>query len=126
MNLTRKEFLSSIVSAVAGTAGAAVLIGCSDDSPSGDAGIAKSCTANGGAASIGSNHGHTLTVSAADVNAAVDKTYNIQGTSPHPHMITITAAQFNMLKGSSTASVTVTSTSDGSPAHTHSVTVTCA
>ena len=66
------------------------------------------------------NHGHDLTVPMADVTAAMDKTYSIQGASGHAHDITITAADFATLAGGS--AVTVTST-EGS-AHTHDVTVT--
>jgi hypothetical protein len=70
---------------------------------------------------IGTNHGHSLEVPAADVADGVEKTYNIQGTSQHPHMVTITAADFTTLAGGGT--VQKTSTNDNG--HTHSVTVTC-
>lgn len=83
---------------------------------------AKSCLDNGTNSSISSNHGHTLIVSKADVLAGSDKTYNIQGTSNHPHTVTITSSQFSTLQ--SNQSITVTSSSDD--AHTHSVTVQCA
>jgi hypothetical protein len=71
---------------------------------------------------IGANHGHTAMVPGADVMAGVEKMYNIQGASGHPHMITITAQMFAMLKAGNP--VTVTSSLDAN--HTHTVTVTCA
>ncbi len=87
----------------------------------GAGGSAPDCT-NGTNVVIGSNHGHTLMVSADDVAAMADKTYDITGSSMHSHMVTITAAQFGMLAAGD--SLTVTSTSGG--AHTHDVTVICA
>ncbi|MBK6520344.1 MAG: hypothetical protein IPM79_16185 [Polyangiaceae bacterium] len=71
---------------------------------------------------IGTNHGHELVVSEADVLAAADKIYDIQGSSGHGHQITITAAQFGMLAGGQQVMVTSTVGND----HTHQVTVTCA
>ena len=63
-----------------------------------------------------------MVVPLEDVEAAVDKTYNIQGDSPHEHVVALTAADFNALAAGN--DVTVAS-SEGA-AHTHSVTVTCA
>jgi threonine synthase len=123
MSLTRKEFLSSMVSTVVGVAGAVVLVACSDNPPAVDAGAAN-CLANGTTVEIGTNHGHTLVVTKDEVNAGVEKAYEIQGTSTHPHTVTVTAALFATLKNNT--SVTATSTSNGSPAHTHTITVRCA
>jgi hypothetical protein len=64
---------------------------------------------------------HEMTVSSADVQAGVDKTYNIQGASMHPHTVTLTAADFTALAGGGT----VTKTSSSDAMHTHEVTVTC-
>jgi threonine synthase len=124
MSLTRKEFLNSMVSTVIAAAGAAVVVACSDNNGSPDAGTAANCLANGTAVTIASNHNHTLVVTKDEVNAAVEKAYDIQGTSTHPHTVTVTAALFTMLKNNT--SVTVTSTSNGSPAHTHTITIMCA
>lgn len=79
------------------------------------------CLANGTNSSIGSNHGHTLSVSAADVTSGIEKIYDIQGSSVHSHQVTVTAAHFVTL--ASNQSVVITSTSAG---HTHSVTISCA
>ena len=80
------------------------------------------CLENGTRTRIESNHGHQLTVSSADVNAGVSRTYNIQGASDHPHTVTVSAADFDMLRAN--VSVTVTSTSNGG--HTHLVNIVCA
>jgi hypothetical protein len=71
---------------------------------------------------IAANHGHTVAVSTADVAAMADKTFTLVG-APHTHDITITAADFGMLDQG--MSIMVTSTSAGTPAHTHVVTVSC-
>ena len=82
----------------------------------------KDCLANGTNASIGSNHGHSLTVSKTDVANGVEKTYAIAGSAGHDHDVTVTAADFTTLQTNN--SVQVSSTSGNG--HTHSVTVSCA
>jgi hypothetical protein len=124
MSLTRKQFLKSILGAATGAVGVAALVGCDSSSSGGDASGA-SCVNNGTTVDIGSNHGHALTVSKADVTAAADKTYDIMGTATHTHSVTITAAMFGMLKNNNTMQMVV-STSGGGMPHTHTITVTCA
>jgi hypothetical protein len=63
-----------------------------------------------------------MMVSVADVTAGVEKTYDITGSAPHTHMVTVTAANMASLKTGGT--VMVQSTTGG--AHTHAVTVMCA
>lgn len=98
------------------------------DAPAGnpDAAVASADAAPGACdgavnVSIANNHGHVLVVPLADVLAGVDKTYDIQGASPHTHSVTITATDFLVMK--SADPIQVTSTSAG---HTHVVTVMCA
>lgn len=120
MTMTRKDFLRSLVGVGVGVAGVAVIAGCGDDGGGGTVDApATVCTAP--TAAIGTNHGHVITVAIGDVNAGADKTYDITGTGGHPHMVTVTAAQFTQIKSGMT--VTVQSTSGGG--HTHSVTVQC-
>jgi len=69
---------------------------------------------------IGSNHGHTLVVPAADITEGTEQVYDITGDSSHPHSITLAPGDFQLL--ATTGEVTVQSTASG---HTHSVTVTC-
>ena len=140
MQLTRKDFLFSMPGLAAGTGAAA----CGDDTGgSGGAGGSgttgatsgtNGTTATGGTPSAGSgggdacgaeiaaNHGHALVVSQADVDAAADKTYDIKGSSPHTHSVTVTAANFATLASGSGVTITTTEAN----AHTHSITVTCA
>lgn len=122
MILSRKEFLNTVMRALAGAGGAAVLAGCGGGASAGpDAGPA-SCTANGTSVLIEGNHGHTLSVSRDDVTAGVEKTYDITGSSAHPHAVTVTAAMFRRLQGAE--AVSATSTPGGG--HMHSVTILCA
>jgi len=104
-------------------AGASLLAACGgDDGGSADAPVASgNCPANGGRVTIGSNHGHTMTVTGAEVTAGTEKTYDIRGTADHTHSVTVTAALFTMLKAS-TAVMTISMGGD----HSHSINVACA
>jgi hypothetical protein len=126
MSLTRKEFLTSVVGAVAGAAGAAVLVACGSNGESSDAGVAKNCATNGGLAAIGANHGHMMTVTAADVNAGIDKPYSIQGSAGHTHTVLVTAAQFMTMKTNPGTNITINSSVDSTPAHMHAIMISCA
>jgi hypothetical protein len=121
MSLTRKQFLSSMMGAVAGAAGVALLVGCSSGDDGGDDGGGKDCAANGTTVTIGGNHGHVLVVAKADVSATADKTYDITGTASHSHNVTVTAALFTTLKANT--GVMVTSTTGGG--HTHDISIGC-
>ena len=108
MKLTRKEFLLT----TAGALGAgAVLPACGDD---GDGGGACSVA-------ITANHGHSLTVAQADIDAGVEKTFSIKGGSSHAHEITITSADFTVLNNGQGIQVRSTDAAG----HTHDVTVLC-
>jgi len=118
--MDRKLFLKKITASLFMSIPILSLWSCSDsDTPT--PGPDPNCLANGTSSSIGGNHGHTLSVSAADVTNAIERTYDIQGSSAHNHQVTVTATHFATL--ASNSSVVVTSTSAG---HTHAVTISCA
>lgn len=126
--MKRKTFLKKTAGALLLAIPAYSLMDCSssDDgpnpNPNPNPNPSGNCLQNGTNSSIGANHGHTLLVSVADINAGTQKTYNIQGSANHQHDITLTTADFNTL--STNTSISKTSTAgDG---HTHSVTVSCA
>ncbi len=120
MSMSRKQFLRTIVGAGIGVAGVATLAACGgDDGGPADAPAGGSCTTP--TATIGSNHGHTLTVTKAEVTAAAAKSYDIMGTATHTHSVMVSAANFATLATGGT--VTITSSSSG---HTHDVVVMCA
>ena len=125
--MERKEFFKRLGGMALLTLPAAYVVSCSgsDDSDGGNNNNnnAPNCLENGArAGTIVNNHGHSLIVPRADVEAGVEKTYNIQGTSSHSHLITVTAANFQTL--SNNQQVVVGSTNDNN--HTHSVTLICA
>lgn len=116
--MTRKGFLGA-------AAGGTVLLllqacgggdGGDDAQPNGLMG----CTSAG--AAISGNHGHALSIPAADLESASARTYSIQGSSDHNHTITLSPAQLASLKARQ--AVTVTSSTDF--AHDHGVMITCA
>ncbi len=86
-----------------------------------DTGVAITCVSEPTVSISNPADPHVLAVPLADVTAGVEKTYDIQGTSPHTHTVTVTAAHFIMLQQNT--SVVLTSTNDA--AHTHEVTISC-
>lgn len=119
MRLTRKQFLG----AAASGAVLVLLQGCGgggdDDDNNNPPPSGQSCGASG--AAIAGNHGHTLSIPSADLDATTNQTYSITGTADHSHSVTFTPAQLQSLKAGQ--SVMVTSTTDS--AHEHVVTATC-
>lgn len=118
--MTRKGFLGA-------AAGGTILLllqacggGDDNDEAATTTTASKSCGANG--AAIAGNHGHTLSIPAADLDSTTSKTYSIQGAATHDHLVTLTVAQLQALKAGQ--QVSVTSTTDFS--HNHVVTITCA
>ena len=64
---------------------------------------------------------HEIVVTAADLAAKVEKTYDIQGLAGHAHEVTLSAADFEKLaKG---GPVTLHSSRDADDAHLHTVTI---
>ncbi len=128
MTLSRRLFIKNNIEKLVISFSVLVLLpscksgsGSATDTPADTGAIAGGhCQTNGTSITIESNHGHTLTVSTADVIAGTQKAYDITGTAGHTHSVTITAAQFTQLMANQ--GVQVTSTTSG---HTHTVTVNC-
>ena len=117
MKMTRRQFLGTSIATLAVAA-------CGGDDDKTDAAISgRNCATNGTSVQISGNHGHTLTVTASDINGGADKTYPIQGSADHTHSVTITAANFATLQSNPNGSIMVTSSDAG---HTHQITVLCA
>lgn len=137
MMLDRKGFLKATFGLLTTGLGAATVASCGSSSKcqsgaqaecTGSPGTGGSGAGGGGGGTcddptetIGSNHGHVLTVTAAEVRTGADVTYHIMGTSSHDHTVTITAAMFQSLVSGMTVSAT-----SSSAGHTHSITVVCA
>ncbi|MGM5470126.1 hypothetical protein ACS386_07600 [Flavobacteriaceae bacterium LMO-SS05] len=126
--MKRKTFIQKTVGALLLAIPAYSIVSCSssEDGPSGNPNPnpnpSGNCLQNGTNIAISGNHGHALTVSVADINAGVDKTYSIEGSADHDHAVTVTAAQFNTLK--SNMQVGINSTIVQS--HSHTLTISCA
>ena len=113
--LTRREF--TLESALAILSAATITItGCGDDdnnsTPTGP-------TRQDEVGTISANHGHAVTITAAQITAAGGLTgVSIMGTATHPHLIDLTAAQIAAIGLNQQVSV-VSTTND---AHNHTVT----
>lgn len=111
MYLSRKSFLLRL----AGGAWALSVAGCGgggdDDAPP-----AAQCSAT-----IEGNHGHTLVIPPADLDATSPRTYDITGSSGHAHTVTFSAAQLAALKAGSPVSVT----SSLGAGHSHAISERC-
>ncbi|MBX7152963.1 hypothetical protein K1X84_15150 [bacterium] len=125
--ITRVDFLKMCVALLAMAGLGKWVIACSggggngDEDPDGGGPTPQPDCLNAGTnVSIGSNHGHTLTVPKVDVAEGGQKTYDITGSSGHSHIVTLTATHFASL--ASNQSVVVATT--GGP-HTHQITVSC-
>jgi hypothetical protein len=95
----------------------------SSSGTSGGGGSGADCTVNGADVSIAANHGHTaVMVSAADINAAVQKTYNLSNVG-HTHTYTLTPANFADLQAGLDVTVPIDADLTG---HPHPITVVCA
>jgi hypothetical protein len=131
MKLDRKEFIrTALVMAGAGF-GLTRLAGCGGgDAPPGNStgtagtggGVTNACATHDPVETIAANHGHVLTVTAADAAAGQLKMYSIKGTAAHDHSVTVSPQMFTTLN----AGQTVTTTSTNGAGHTHGITIVCA
>ena len=67
---------------------------------------------------IGTNHGHTATITSADLTAGNALSLDITGTSDHPHTVEITVAEVGQIA----QGMRVQTTSSSEAGHTHTVT----
>ena len=120
--MTRKKFCSSVASATV-----LLLIQACGGGGSGYSGSTPTSspppTSGGGSCSdtIAANHGHVLSVAAADLDSATDMSYDIQGTADHTHTVVLTVAQLRTLK----TGASVNTTSSTTLSHMHDITITC-
>lgn len=118
MKTTRLEFVQGALGVcVAGVLAAA----CGSDESSNPGGGGTGGGGEACATVIGTNHAHMMTVTQAHVDAGTAKTYDIQGGSPHSHMVELSAEDFAELKAGTI--LTVTSSTDAG--HSHEITITC-
>ena len=126
--MNRKSFIRKSTLGLLIAVPAYSLLSCSgsDDSgptPNPDP-TSGNCLLNGTNSSISANHGHSLTVSKADVAAGTQKTYNLSAanTDGHIHTVVLSSGDFSSLS----TNHRITATSTNQSGHTHDVTVSCA
>ncbi|HVT07019.1 MAG TPA: hypothetical protein VHO67_06160 [Polyangia bacterium] len=135
--LDRKQFLTLTFTLLGGGLAAAA---CSSSGSSGGTGgttgSTGATTGSGGTTGVAcadplpetqvadaTGHTHTVTIPASDLNATADQMIDTSVAFGHMHSVTLTAANLAAIKAG--GSVTVTSTSAGTPAHMHMYTVSC-
>ena len=112
-SMSRREF--TLQSALAVLSGCVITVaGCGSDSPSAPAPAAVSDVA----ANITANHGHSGTITSAQITAGNILTLDIRGSANHPHTVEITQAELTSLRNRQP----VTKASSTDSAHQHSVT----
>lgn len=89
-----------------------------EDSGSGGGTQSDSAPSTSKSGAISANHGHSAVVSSAQLDANQGVTLNIQGSSAHPHQITLSASQVQAIRNGTRVSV---SSSIGG-GHVHDVT----
>jgi hypothetical protein len=114
--LDRREFTLQLVLAVLAGATVTVLPACgggggNPPGPSPDPGT------NGIAGTVTANHGHTATISNAQLSAGNAVRLDIRGGADHPHTVELSAGQ--VMQVAQRQRVSVESTNDA--AHTHTV-----
>jgi hypothetical protein len=112
MNITKRSFVRGSVGVCAAGILTAACGGDDDD----DTSSGGACTTQ-----IASNHGHALTISAADKMTAAAKEYDIKGSADHSHTVSLSAEDFANLAAGDV--LILTSSTDAG--HEHEVTITC-
>jgi hypothetical protein len=120
--LTRREFTLQWALSVLG--GAVITITGCGDSSTGPSAPTPATTTTPPAPSgdvqgtISANHGHTATITAAELAAGAAVTLGIRGTADHTHSVTVTAAEISQVA----AGQRVSKESTNNQSHTHFVT----
>jgi hypothetical protein len=114
--LTRREFTLESALAIL-TAATITFSGCGDDDDN-DNGTGPSGQPTNEVGTISANHGHEVTISAAQITAGSALTATLTVGNGHTHTINLTAAQ--VVSIGQNQQVSVVSTTDGG--HNHTVT----
>lgn len=115
--INRKEFLTGL----AGVTATLFVFACGGDDDNGKTGAGDGNCSDDIDIAITSNHGHSFTISSADLDGGQSKTYSIKGTSEHDHSVTLTAQDFTDLKNGKA----VTKESTSNSGHSHPMQIVC-
>ena len=110
--LTRREFTLESALAILGAA-TITITGCGDGDDNG-----PGPSGQGETGRISVNHGHAITITAAQITAGGALSLDIRGSATHPHTISLTAAQVASI--GQNQQVSVVSTTE--EVHSHTVT----
>jgi hypothetical protein len=116
-SLSRRRFTARAALALLGGASIS-LSGCGGGSSPTSADPTPNLGPGDKAASVGTNHGHTAVITAAQLAASGALTLQIRGSSDHPHTVALSAADVAAIA----AGTRVSRVSSNDDAHTHSVT----
>jgi hypothetical protein len=114
--LDRREFtLAAILAMLSGVA--ITISGCGSSSPSMPTPVTTPSSGDK-TATISANHGHTATITAAQLTAGGDLVVELTVGSGHTHTVSLTSAEVVQIRGSQRVSKESTTTSG----HSHTVT----
>jgi len=120
---TRREF--TVQSALAMLSGVAITLSSCGDSNSSTGPSTTSAPPPAGAnvGVVGTNHGHTAVINAAQLTAANAVSLDISGNANHPHTVNLTDAEVGQIAGG-TRVIKASSNNNGAGfgSHAHSVT----
>lgn len=114
--INRREFtVESVMALLAGVTITVTGCGGGDDSPSAPTSPSPSPTADV-TGSVSANHGHRVTVTAAQITAASTIMVDIRGDATHPHTLELTGDELRRI--GQRQQVAKTSTTDAGHSHT--------
>lgn len=114
--INRREFTAASVMAL--LSGVTITVsGCSGEDGTGSP-TGPTSPGGGVSGSVSANHGHTATITAAQIATGGDVELDITGSSNHPHTVSLSAAQVMQVVAGTRVSVE----SSNDAAHTHFVT----
>lgn len=126
--MDRKTFIQKTAGAILIGLTVCSFLGCSSSNDGEDKAPTPEATCKNTemTVSIANNHGHTLTVSNADIAAGTEKRYNIKGSANHTQYLTLYPDDFILLKNKASITVTSSATEGGIDVmHWHSIRVFC-
>lgn len=117
--LGRREFTAQTVLALLSGVVITITSGCDgDDSPTAPTPPGGGGGGGGATGTVSANHGHTATITSAQLTAGGAVTLDIRGSADHPHTVELTAAE--VMQVANRTQLSKSSSSD--QGHSHIVT----
>lgn len=112
----RREF--TVASALAVLSGVTITVGACGGGTASPSSPSPMPSSSDKVGIVSANHGHTATITSAQLMAGGDLSLDITGTSDHPHTVQLTGADLTQINDGQR----VSKVSSNDDAHTHSVT----